>query len=99
MSRSVVILGSTGSVGTQALDVIRASPGRFRVVGLAAGGGSIGLLAQQMAEFGCEVVAVAGESAAGHLRAAFMAEVHRRGAGPGGAPVPRILAGPDAVAE
>lgn len=33
----VVILGSTGSVGTQALDVIRSDPGRFRVVGLACG--------------------------------------------------------------
>ncbi|HRV69619.1 MAG TPA: hypothetical protein P5108_09230, partial [Marmoricola sp.] len=32
----VVILGSTGSIGTQALEVIRANPGRFRVVGLTA---------------------------------------------------------------
>ena len=36
--RDVVILGSTGSVGTQALDVVRAHPDRFRVVGLTAGG-------------------------------------------------------------
>ncbi|MEV9370132.1 hypothetical protein AB0182_29780, partial [Klebsiella pneumoniae] len=35
--RRVVILGSTGSIGTQALDVIRANPHRFEVVGLAAG--------------------------------------------------------------
>ena len=35
--RRVLILGSTGSIGTQALDVIRANPGRFEVVGLAAG--------------------------------------------------------------
>ncbi|MEN2737939.1 1-deoxy-D-xylulose-5-phosphate reductoisomerase [Microbacterium sp. X-17] len=35
--RRVLILGSTGSIGTQALDVVRANPGRFEVVGLAAG--------------------------------------------------------------
>ena len=37
--RDVVVLGSTGSIGTQALDVCRAHPDRFRVVGLTAGGG------------------------------------------------------------
>ena len=37
--RDVVILGSTGSIGTQALDVIAARPGRVRVVALTAGGG------------------------------------------------------------
>jgi 1-deoxy-D-xylulose-5-phosphate reductoisomerase len=37
-ARSVVVLGSTGSIGTQALDVVRRNPDRFRVVGLAAGG-------------------------------------------------------------
>ena len=37
-ARDVVILGSTGSIGTQALDVVRANPDRFRVVGLTAGG-------------------------------------------------------------
>jgi 1-deoxy-D-xylulose-5-phosphate reductoisomerase len=47
----VAVLGSTGSIGTQALDVIRAHPGRFRVVALAAGRAS-DLLATQAAEFG-----------------------------------------------
>jgi 1-deoxy-D-xylulose-5-phosphate reductoisomerase len=98
MSRSVVILGSTGSVGSQALDVIRDNPERFRVVGLAAGGGDVGLLARQMAEFRCEVVAVAKEGKARDLRAAFLAEANRRGTGDG-APVPRILTGADAIAE
>jgi 1-deoxy-D-xylulose-5-phosphate reductoisomerase len=46
----VAILGSTGSVGRQALDVIRAYPDRFQVVGLAAGQ-NVELLAQQAAEF------------------------------------------------
>ena len=44
--RRVLILGSTGSIGTQALDVIRANPGRFEVVGLAAGTDRAGLRAQ-----------------------------------------------------
>ena len=43
----VLILGSTGSIGTHALDVIAANPDRFEVVGLAAGGGNPGLLARQ----------------------------------------------------
>ena len=45
--RDVVILGSTGSIGTQALDIIRRNPDRFRVVALAAGGGNLDLLARQ----------------------------------------------------
>jgi 1-deoxy-D-xylulose-5-phosphate reductoisomerase len=49
--RDVVILGSTGSIGTQALDVVRANPDRFRVVGLTAGGGNRGLFDAQCAEF------------------------------------------------
>ena len=49
--RDVVILGSTGSIGTQALDVVRANPDRFRVVGLTAGGGNPELFEQQVAEF------------------------------------------------
>ncbi|MBX3194439.1 MAG: 1-deoxy-D-xylulose-5-phosphate reductoisomerase [Microbacteriaceae bacterium] len=44
--RRVVILGSTGSIGTQAIDVIRANPDRFEVVGLAAGTDAEGLAAQ-----------------------------------------------------
>ncbi len=49
--RDVVVLGSTGSIGTQALDVVRRNPGRFRVVGLTAGGSNPDLFAQQVAEF------------------------------------------------
>ncbi len=46
----LTILGSTGSVGQQALDVVRALPGRFRLVGLAAGA-NVGLLRRQVQEF------------------------------------------------
>jgi 1-deoxy-D-xylulose-5-phosphate reductoisomerase len=49
--RDVVVLGSTGSIGTQALDIVRANPERFRVVGLTAGGGHRELFDAQVAEF------------------------------------------------
>ena len=49
MRRDVVILGSTGSIGTQALDLVAASPDRFRVVGLTAGGSNPELFAAQVA--------------------------------------------------
>src|SRR5690349_18763812 len=48
----VVVLGSTGSIGTQALDLVRANPDRFRVVGLTAGGAQPDLFEKQVAEFG-----------------------------------------------
>ncbi len=60
----MLILGSTGSIGTQALDVIAANPDRFQVVGLAAGGGNPGLLVRQRAETGVSNVAVADDEAA-----------------------------------
>jgi len=55
--RRILILGSTGSIGTQALDVVRANPGRFEVVGLA-GGSRQDLLEEQAAEFGVEHTAL-----------------------------------------
>ena len=56
--RDVVILGSTGSIGTQALEVVAAAPDRFRVVGLAAGGGQVETLARQALDAGVQTVAV-----------------------------------------
>jgi 1-deoxy-D-xylulose-5-phosphate reductoisomerase len=85
--REVVILGSTGSIGTQALDIIRRNPDRFRVTALAAGGGNPELLARQAAEFGVAAVAVADPGAVPAVQAALRA---------GG---PEVLAGPDAVCE
>ena len=60
----MLILGSTGSIGTQALEVIAANPDRFEVVGLAAGGGNPELLAAQRAQTGVAAVAVADPAAA-----------------------------------
>ncbi|WP_139825515.1 1-deoxy-D-xylulose-5-phosphate reductoisomerase [Mycobacterium conspicuum] len=60
----VLVLGSTGSIGTQALEVIAANPDRFEVVGLAAGGGNVDTLRRQRAETGVGNIAVADERAA-----------------------------------
>ena len=65
--RDLVILGSTGSIGTQALDVVRRNPGQFRIVGLAAGGSDTDLLAAQAREFDVDHVAVADPRAADAL--------------------------------
>jgi len=67
MKKRIAILGSTGSIGTQTLDVIRRHPDRFEVAALAAAGGNIGLLAEQAREFRPKLVAVAREEAAGKL--------------------------------
>lgn len=63
----VLILGSTGSIGTQALKVIAANPDRFAIVGLAAGGGNPELLARQRIETGVTNIAVADPAAAQHV--------------------------------
>ncbi len=97
--RDVVILGSTGSIGTQALEVIAAAPDRFRVVGLGAGGGQIELLARQALDAAVEVVAVTRSTTVQDLQLAFYAEASRRGWATGEARLPRILAGPDAATE
>ncbi|MEO6712721.1 MAG: 1-deoxy-D-xylulose-5-phosphate reductoisomerase [Mycobacteriales bacterium] len=97
--RDIVLLGSTGSIGTQALDVISRNPDRFRVVGIAAGGASVERLARQAMEHGVDVVAVARASAAQELQLAFYAEAQRRGFANGDWRLPRILAGPDAATE
>jgi len=84
--RDVVLLGSTGSIGTQAVDVVRRNPDRFRVTGLAAGGGQPALLAEQAAGLGVRTVAV-------HDAAARAAVADLLPAGV------ELLAGPGAVAE
>lgn len=63
----VLLLGSTGSIGTQALEVVAANPDKFTVVGLAAGGGNVELLARQIRETGVSSVAVADPGAAAAL--------------------------------
>ncbi|MEC3954381.1 1-deoxy-D-xylulose-5-phosphate reductoisomerase [Nocardia sp. CDC153] len=67
----VLLLGSTGSIGTQALEVIAANPDRFEVVGLAARGGNTELLAAQIAATGTSNVAVADAAVAAKLGVAL----------------------------
>ena len=71
--QTVVILGSTGSIGTQGLDVIGRHPERFTVAGLAAGGSNVDLLAQQAARFHVPEVVVANPDALEPLREALAA--------------------------
>lgn len=68
---TVVILGSTGSIGTQGLDVISRHPERFTVTGLAAGGAHVRLLAQQVARHHVPQVAVYDEAAVPALHEAL----------------------------
>jgi 1-deoxy-D-xylulose-5-phosphate reductoisomerase len=83
--RSVVLLGSTGSIGTQAVDVITRNPDRFTVVGIGAGGGDVDLLARQARALGVQVVAVADPRAEAPLREAL--------------PGVEILVGPQAATQ
>jgi 1-deoxy-D-xylulose-5-phosphate reductoisomerase len=97
--RDVVVLGSTGSVGTQALDVVARNPGRFRVRALAAGGSDPQLLARQALEHAVEVVGVSRATAAQDVQLALYAEAQRRGWAEGETSLPRLLAGPRAAEQ
>jgi 1-deoxy-D-xylulose-5-phosphate reductoisomerase len=98
---AVVLLGSTGSIGTQTLDVVAAAGDRFRVTGLAAGGADPGLLARQVLAHAetVEVVAVGRATALEDVTLALYAEAERRGYRAGQWRLPRLLAGPDAMTE
>jgi 1-deoxy-D-xylulose-5-phosphate reductoisomerase len=92
MTRSVAILGSTGSIGTQALEVVAAHPGRFVVEALAAGS-DVGALAEQAARFGARAVGVADPEAAPALREALRGRLGRAADGV------EVVAGPGAATE
>jgi 1-deoxy-D-xylulose-5-phosphate reductoisomerase len=94
--RSVVLLGSTGSIGTQAVDVITRNPERFRVTGLSAGGSDPSALARQAVALGVQTVAVADPEAAGTVfaelvRASADAGLRQMGV--------EVLTGPDAATQ
>lgn len=95
----VVILGSTGSIGTQALAVLEERRADYRVIGLAASGQHPRKLARQVLEFAPQVVALDRASAVQDLQLALYAEAQRRGWASGEVALPRIIAGPDAVDE
>lgn len=95
-TRTVTLLGSTGSIGTQAIDVVTRHPDRFRVTGISAGGADPELIARQAVALGVTTVAVADPDAA----AAVFAGVARASAEAGIRQVGvELLVGPDAATE
>ncbi|NEP72610.1 MAG: 1-deoxy-D-xylulose-5-phosphate reductoisomerase [Okeania sp. SIO2G4] len=86
--KAITILGSTGSIGTQTLDIVTQNPDKFRVIGLAAGS-NVEMLAQQVRQFRPEIVAINNESQFTELKEAI-ADL---------TPQPILLAGQDGVIE
>ncbi len=85
--RHLTVLGSTGSIGTNTLDVVRQNPDRFRIFALAAGR-NISLLAKQIKEFKPEVVVLQEAADLDPLRA-LISDF--------GIPLPELLSGPEAL--
>lgn len=69
MTTTVALAGSTGSIGTQTIDVVEAESDRFRIVALGASGREPAKLAEQARRVGAEIVAISDPSNAGDLRA------------------------------
>ncbi len=88
--KRISILGSTGSIGRQTLDVVDAHPGKFQVVALAAGS-NVQLAAEQAAKFQPSVVAVGTEAGAKELCAALKSQSRNAG------PIPEVLFGPEGL--
>lgn len=97
--RSVIVLGSTGSIGTQTLEIIRDSKSDFKLVGISAGGSNPSLLAEQALEFQVEYVAIANATAAQDVQLAIYAQAKKAGYSEGNFTLPKMLIGPQAAAE
>ncbi|MEM7759888.1 MAG: 1-deoxy-D-xylulose-5-phosphate reductoisomerase [Cyanobacteria bacterium P01_A01_bin.40] len=88
MMKAITILGSTGSIGTQTLDIVTHHPDQFRVVGLAAGS-NVTLLAEQIRTFKPEIVALSNETKLAELKSAIADCDHQ----------PQILVGQAGICE
>ncbi|MBE6471129.1 MAG: 1-deoxy-D-xylulose-5-phosphate reductoisomerase [Coriobacteriaceae bacterium] len=95
--RNIVVLGSTGSIGTQTLDVVRQNPERLSIVGLAVNS-SVQQLCDQAVEFGVEHLAVA-QAQPMQKREILTQALASRAKEQGKALNPYIACGPDAVLE
>ncbi len=86
--KAITILGSTGSIGTQTLDIVTDNPDKFRVVGLAAGS-NVALLAEQISKFQPEIVALGNEKKLTQLKEAIAFLPNK----------PQILVGQEGICE
>ena len=86
--KAITLLGSTGSIGTQTLDIVEHHPDKFRLVGIAAGS-NVALLAEQVLKFKPEIVAICDKSKVDELKGAIAALD----------PQPTVLAGEEGVVE
>jgi len=68
--KAITLLGSTGSIGTQTLDILEQHPDKFRLVGIAAGR-NVRLLAAQVMQFKPQIVAICDESKLDELKSAI----------------------------
>jgi 1-deoxy-D-xylulose-5-phosphate reductoisomerase len=91
--RRVIVLGSTGSIGTQAISVVRQAPDRFTITAICAGGRDLALLAEQAAQLRVATVGVSRSDPGAEL------EAHLRERWPAEVPFPEIVAGPSATVE
>jgi 1-deoxy-D-xylulose-5-phosphate reductoisomerase len=93
--KAITILGSTGSIGTQTLDIVTHHPDQFRVVGLAAGS-NVALLAEQIRTFKPEIVALGNENKLSELQEALA----KLSEGMAFSPYqPKILVGQEGICE
>ena len=86
--KAITILGSTGSIGTQTLDIVTHNPDKFRVVGLAAGS-NVTLLAEQIRTFKPEIVALGDEQKLTELKEAISSVAN----------LPQIIVGEKGICE
>jgi 1-deoxy-D-xylulose-5-phosphate reductoisomerase len=91
--KGIVLLGSTGSIGTQAIDVVTRAADRFRVTAIAAGGSDVTLLAEQAAQLRVRAVGITREAVADELDERLAA------IWPGDVPRPEVHVGPHATTE
>ncbi len=94
--RTVALLGSTGSIGTQAIDVVQANPDRFSVRGICAHGSNVPLLAQQVVDLRVDVVGVAREEVASEVAAAISSLAVQQGLS---GFAPRVVSGAGAATQ
>ncbi len=97
--RRVTVLGCTGSIGVQTLDIIRNQGSKFKVVGISANGSNPAQLAAYAIEFDVEYLAIAQATAAQDVQLALYAEAKRAGYAEGNFTLPKLLIGPQAATE